>query len=79
MASKCDWEVGFTDGTMVTVKAAGKRMAKAAASVLARKPPGEVTSWSKLGRTKNGAKPRNPDRPQPYPKRHYGRHRSSWW
>lgn len=78
MASKCDWEVGFTDGTMVTVKAAGKRLAKAAACVLARKSPDEVASWSKLGRTKNGAKPRNPNRPQPYSEGYYGRHQSIW-
>ena len=58
MASNATWEVVFRDGTETTVRAAGKRMARAKASVQEKKLSCEITSCTRIaGKAKNGNTP----------------------
>jgi len=63
MARSATWEVRFTDGTSVQVRATSRRMAQAKGSVEARKPPDEIRDyWRVSGKARNGKRPPNPNR-----------------
>jgi hypothetical protein len=63
MGTKATWQVDFTDGTSIEVRATCKRMAKAVASVTARMAPEQISDFfCKEGKARNGNRPFNPNR-----------------
>lgn len=59
MSKKCKWVVRFWDGTVATVDASCKRMARANASGQTGQLPSQITGHTK----QRGAHPRNGNRP----------------